>query len=125
MNFCRARWADDWFRALEAVVFPVIDGNRKENQRRVRVALLDTGVDTTHREIKHALEQKKIVAYRGFPDSLDPLQDSTGNGTHGASVLLKTAPNSALYVARIVDDEGKISNCMETVRVRPPFCERA
>lgn len=115
----RAEWADEWFRTLQAVVHPVIDANRKDNQRRVRVAILDTGVDGTHPEIQLALEKKKIVAYRGFPDYLDPLRDRNGHGTHGASVLLKTAPNAAIYVARMFDNKGKMSHDAETVRVDP------
>ena len=103
---CRTQWADEWFRTLETIVLPVIDRTRTENQRRVRVLLLGSGVDSTHPDIQLALEQKKIVKSRGFPDSLDPLEDQVGHGTHGAGVLLRTAPNAAIYVARIIDHAG-------------------
>jgi len=73
------------------------------------VAVLDTGVDIKHEEIRFAHSNGKIMVYRGFPESLDPLNDRHGRGTHGASVLLRTAPNTALYVARIADDTGIVT----------------
>ena len=101
--------ADEWFNFLNAVVHPEVDRNRKDNQKPVRVAILDSGVDATHPDIAPALETKQIAAYKGFPGYLDPLQDQHGRGTHGVSVLMKTAPNAILYVARMVDDKGEIS----------------
>src|SRR5271169_158598 len=112
--------ADEWFEFLNAIVHPEVNRNRKDNQKPVRVAILDSGVDATHPDIALALETKQIAAYKGFPESLDPLQDQHGHGTHGASVLMKTAPNVTLYVARMVDDEGEISeknDCLNTVNV--------
>ena len=47
------------------------------------------------------------VQYQGFPENL-PLQDKDGHGTHGASVLLKTAPHATLLVARVADDNREI-----------------
>lgn len=42
------------------------------------------------------------------PGSFDPLCDAHGHGTHGASVLLRTAPNASLYIARVTDQEGNL-----------------
>ena len=61
-----------------------------------------------HPNIAKSLRDGSVVAYRGFPENLDPLQDKNGHGTHGASVLLKTAPHATLLVARVADDEGQI-----------------
>ena len=97
-----------------------MDRNRKDDQKPVRVAILDSGVDATHPDISLALETKQIAAYKGFPESLNPLQDKHGHGTHGASVLMKTAPNATLYVACMVDDKGEISeknDYLNTVKV--------
>src|SRR5579859_3748264 len=107
--FVRAKWADQWFEDLEDVVHPILDRDRKDRQRSVRVAILDTGVDNRHPQIQRALELKTIKEVRGFPGSLEPLQDRHGHGTHGASVLMRTAPHAALYIARIADDEGNIA----------------
>lgn len=96
-------------------VHPVINEHRKENKKRVRIAILDTGVDVTHPVIHAAQEQKRIVdcfpdaSYRASnPSSLDPFSDTHGHGTHGASVLLRTAPNANLYIARVTDENGDL-----------------
>lgn len=89
-----------------------IVADHEDDQKPVRVAIFDTGVDERHPEIKKASERilhkktklKQIAAMQGFPDSLNPSRDRHGHGTHCASVLMKTAPNAALYIARVVDD---------------------
>jgi hypothetical protein len=72
-------------------------------------------VDATHPAIHAAREQKRIVdcfpdsGYRtSNPASPDPLCDTHGHGTHGASVLLRTAPNADLYIARVTDQGGNL-----------------
>lgn len=51
---------------------------------------------------------KQLAALQGFPDRLNPGRDRHGHGTHCASVLMKTAPNAAFYIARVVDDNGDL-----------------
>ena len=108
--FDRAKWADQWFEDLERVVHTSIEKDRKDRQKPVRVAILDTGIDARHPQFKEALQLKKIKASLGFPDSLDALSDRNGHGTHGASVFLRTAPHAVLYIARIADDNGNIAS---------------
>jgi Subtilase family len=105
----RAKWADEWFDDLERLVHPIIDRNRKDRQKPVRVAILDTGVDARHPELKKAMQAHRIGGYRGFPDSLDPLADRNGHGTHGASVFMRTAPRASIYLGRVADDDGNIA----------------
>lgn len=114
----RAKWADQWFQILETTVHREINSNRKDGQKSVRVAILDTGIDATHPEIRVALEEKRIAGQRGFPDSLDPLCDRHGHGTHGISVLMKTAPNAIIYVARVADNDGNLSEGREYINIR-------
>ena len=89
---------------------PVIAEDRKDRQRPVRVAILDTGVDARHPDLLEALRLKKIEGYRSFPSTLDPLLDRHGHGTHAASVVLKIAPHVVLYIARIADDDGRVTS---------------
>lgn len=88
---------------------PLIERDRKDRQKPVRIALLDTGVDIRHPQFKRTQEFNTFRGFRGFPNSLDPLSDRNGHGTHGASVLLRTAPHAVLYIARIADDQGNIA----------------
>jgi subtilisin family serine protease len=106
--------ADQWFEDLRFV--QEIVGDHDDDQKPVRVAILDTGIDETHPFVKEALGRvlhkptrvKQIAAMRGFPNHLKPGQDHHGHGTHCASVFIKTAPNAALYIARVADDTGRI-----------------
>jgi hypothetical protein len=45
-------------------------------------------------------------------------EDANGHGTHAASLLLRLAPNAILYVARVIDDDGEISNFKAVAQVR-------
>jgi hypothetical protein len=65
-------------------------------------------VDATHPEMRAALDDARIIACKSFPDSLDPLRDQHGHGTHGTSVLMRTAPNAKIYIARVANDEGNL-----------------
>jgi subtilisin family serine protease len=106
----RSKWADNWFQTLESVVHPIINEKRKDNQKQVRIAILDTGVDITHPQIQAARDANRIVAY--FPESTDrtpdSFQDKHGHGTHGTSLLLRTAPNAAIYIAKVTDEDEKL-----------------
>lgn len=101
------QWADAWFTRLSEV-HKAIDKERKDDSRPIRVALLDTGVDASHEQFENLDSHKSIKKLQGFPQSLDPKGDTLGHGTHAASVLIKTAPHAKVYIARVVDDQGKI-----------------
>jgi hypothetical protein len=66
-------------------------------------------VDARHPLFRKAIQENQIRSCRGFPNSLDPLSDRNGHGTHGASVFMRTAPRAELYIARIADDTGNIA----------------
>jgi subtilisin family serine protease len=102
----------------------------------VRIAILDTGVDTTHPKIQAARDENRIMAYypeftHPTPDydsestnksldsnsnSLHLCRDQHGHGTHGTSVLLRTALNTSLYIAKVTDDDGNLRD-QEIVKV--------
>jgi hypothetical protein len=71
---------------------------------------------------------KSIKGYKGFPDTFDPLKDKNGHGTHGVSVILKTAPQAVLFIARVCDDAGNIPSDNDfgaVAMVRVPAVSRA
>lgn len=86
--------------------------NSRQDQARIKVAILDTGVDENDEAIKRAESDESLIRENcvGFPKTLNPLHDRNGHGTHVASVLLRTAPFTSLYIARIADDARHISS---------------
>ena len=92
------------------------------------MAILDTGVYFEHPNFEKArtLDVLQKDRCRGFPSQLEAIacQDKNGHGTHCASVLLRTAPNIDLYVARVFDDSGRVvpeDNYEGIVSVRARF----
>jgi subtilisin family serine protease len=81
-----------------------------KSRDRVKVAILDTGIYFEHPEFTLARSRKVLHEDRcqGFPNQLNACLDKNGHGTHCTSVLLRTAPNIDLYIARVFDDYGEI-----------------
>lgn len=73
----------------------------------VKIAVLDTGVDTTHIFIKAAMKSGRIQSLKNFVKDDPTCEDSFGHGTHVAALLLKVAPDAQLHVLKVAKD-GKI-----------------
>jgi hypothetical protein len=68
---------------------------------RVKIALLDTGIETRHPFVKGATKAKRIKEIRNFVDGNNSVGDVYGRGTYSAALILQVAPEAHLYVARI------------------------
>jgi len=78
--------------------------------RGIRIAILDTGVDLTHRDLA-----ARVAAARSFASEC-PVQDVIGHGTHCAGIAAGfedprhrrygIACNAEVYVGRVFDDRG-------------------
>jgi len=76
---------------------------------RIKVAILDTGLDLQHPELGSFRGQ--IKDYQSFlpPERQQPpFADTHGHGTHVAGLLLRTAPHSDVYIAQIADTVGVV-----------------
>ncbi|CAM1505661.1 Fc.00g112980.m01.CDS01 [Cosmosporella sp. VM-42] len=67
---------------------------------KVRIAILDTGIDDEDILIETALQNGRIRDTRDFVSGSD-VRDSYGHGTHVTRLLLQIAPAAELYIAKI------------------------
>lgn len=80
------------------------DGDQSQSEKqihsRIRVAILDTGIDMNHPEID---DDERIVGHKSWTGTLAE-QDTSGHGTHIASTILKLTSNVDLFIAKITDN---------------------
>lgn len=79
----------------------MLESRRRKNDNRVKIAILDTGVDAAHPLVKE--HKKRIRAYKSWTDSNIADEDINGHGTHATCLLLDIAPNEDIYIARIAE----------------------
>lgn len=75
----------------------------------VRIAVLDTGVDTRHPALRH-----RLIAGRDFVDDDDDPSERAGrtageygHGTHVAGLIAKAAPQAQLMPLRVLNSKGR------------------
>ncbi|RYP72076.1 hypothetical protein DL771_004407 [Monosporascus sp. 5C6A] len=83
---------------------------KPSGHEKIRIAVLDSGVDDTDSKIRPAIKFGRINAgkSRSFVGRPDDWQDSYGHGTHVTRLLLETAPAAEIYVGKICT--GKMIN---------------
>lgn len=80
-----------------------VDASRKdpdEAHPRVKIAVLDTGLDLSHPDIWKEYQNGRIKCY-DFVENSASMKDLDGHGTHCTSVVMKFAPNAEVYVGRV------------------------
>jgi hypothetical protein len=76
----------------------------------VKIALLDTGLDMTHPQIKKFSDDKQILDPFDFVEDSTEMKDTDGHGTHGTHLLFKTAPFVKVYPARVFEHSDADAN---------------
>jgi hypothetical protein len=107
------RGSRDWFREMKSFD-KCVDASRKPWHQKVKVAILDTGVDVTHPDIAKIKEDGRII-YHDFIDCSDDAKDDDGHGTHYTSVLAKLAPNAEIYVGRVFQSSRAVEDSIDVV----------
>ena len=116
----REKAAEDWIKDFhERFRKRLFRGfHRPEDVQRVRIAILDTGIDAEHPYIQKKWLRPEYdksnngIEDRGYRDfvSEEPSRpvDNDGHGTHKAGIILKMAPEASLHVARVADNNTSI-----------------
>jgi hypothetical protein len=102
-----------WFHSLNTETQELLKSLRRERCKRAKVAILDTGIDLTHRyfqDEKTKKRSKRIKAVEDFVNPTGNAHDICGHGTHCVGLLRQVAPEADIYVARVIEKwEGKIN----------------
>ena len=85
----------------------MLEPYRRTNVRRVKVAILDTGLDRTHADIG-AQWSTRIRDVKNWVHGENGDIDRDGHGTHGAALLMKIAPEAHIFVARVARDTNNL-----------------
>ncbi|RDW74910.1 hypothetical protein BP6252_06052 [Coleophoma cylindrospora] len=73
---------------------------------KIRIAIIDTGIDDEDTLIETALENGRIKDCQGFVGDPGDHQDLQGHGTHVTRLILGMAPAAELYIAKISDSKS-------------------
>lgn len=114
----RSEYASEFFNFQRD--FLATHVHRYDSQPRVKIAVLDTGLDQENSEIRGLLSKERlnghssaiveIVSFCGATT-----EDTDGHGTHNASLLIKVAPHADLYIAKIASTAHSGMDGLETV----------
>jgi hypothetical protein len=112
--------SDAWVGELETLILvlrarkPPKFQEMDKNHRRVKIAVLDTGIRADHPQASH-------VTYKNFADATTSKKDLTGHGSNSVDLLLKVYDSAQLYVGRIftgnTSDEDSGPKAMAEVRL--------
>ncbi|ROW10269.1 hypothetical protein VMCG_01924 [Cytospora schulzeri] len=98
---------------------------RYDAQPRVKVAVLDTGLDQNNSELRGLLAKERIIEHRSAIAEIVSFdgataEDTDSHGTHTASLLHKIAPHVDLYIAKIASTAHKgvegLENVVEAIK---------
>ena len=107
---------DAWHSLIDRIGY----SNHFETSR-VKIAVLDTGIDWSDSYIRGAKDRiegwKNWTDDRQDQDIKQQVYDSSGHGTHVAALLLKTAPEAKIYVSRVADQNGIMTSAEKIAEV--------
>ncbi|KAH8902471.1 subtilisin-like protein [Coniochaeta sp. PMI_546] len=98
--------SDKWLQRLESEAGKFLSKSRSKHQgRRVRIAILDTGIDARNVAFARPLS-KALIKVEDFVTPGGDGLDLHGHGTHCVGLLCKIAPEAEIYVAKVVKDDS-------------------
>ncbi|KAM3486770.1 hypothetical protein MY8738_000264 [Beauveria namnaoensis] len=98
----------------------------ENRSRKVRIAVIDSGISTSDSEIRIALRDsdiglglrdRRIAGLRNFcGTSVDDCEDYHGHGTTVAKILLEAAPQAEIYIAKVTNSSTVSDDELHNVR---------
>jgi len=82
------------------------------SSRRVRVCVIDTGLDMAHPAVQAAKLEGRLKSVQSWKGST---MDEYGHGTHAAELILRVAPQADLYVAKVANAKSMPSEDTELI----------
>ncbi|CAM1501764.1 Fc.00g037480.m01.CDS01 [Cosmosporella sp. VM-42] len=76
--------------------------NNNRKSQRIKVCVIDTGIDMTHPSVMAAKMGGRLGAVKSWKDRPIDMTDKHGHGTHAAELILRVAPEADLYVAKAI-----------------------
>ncbi|PVH73169.1 subtilisin-like protein [Cadophora sp. DSE1049] len=99
---------NSWFHSLDSETQKLLIPLRRSQGKRVKIAILDTGIDLSHPDFKEDQSASRMNRRIKTPeDFLDPGEkafDTCGHGTYCVGLLRRVAPEADIYVARVAKD---------------------
>lgn len=106
------RLSDQWFQRLRNLVFPTISTTARTGDC-VKIAILDSGIDLDEDFI---FMNRERITCQSFLSEDQGIEDRIGHGTHTTALLLRVAPTTHVYVARITSlGSLEDTSCIERV----------
>jgi hypothetical protein len=116
---CRTGWltvyseiiADEWFERLRSHAHALLDKYKEDSftakkaERRVKIAVLDTGVakSSANGPVPLLMKGPRVRLGKQMDPSLPWNIDTKGHGTHAAGLILTVCPYADVYVYRVCE----------------------
>ncbi|KAJ6031362.1 hypothetical protein N7540_002094 [Penicillium herquei] len=101
-------WHNDAVLRIEKLRMNVPDS------KRVKVAILDTGIDLSYDQ-QLIYDEYSRMQYKSWVDSDPEWKDENGHGTHLATLLLRVAPNAIVHVARVFKKDRQMLDSAQQI----------
>jgi len=113
--------AAKWLVSLKKRCHTLLDRGDKEQTAPIKIAVLDTGIDTKHVEIEKDIGDIywDVCDFRNgqTTQTMPNGEDKDGHGTHVAALLARVAPYATIYIAKVAGSTSDL-NVADVARVR-------
>lgn len=117
----RVKAATTWFEWHDDASSRItqIRNSTKSTARRVKIAILDSGIELS-KDTRDMYDFEPKIQYRSWVDEDETWKDEVGHGTHLAILLRKIAPNAIIHVERVFKKKPTTSSTNKIADVRAP-----